>query len=333
MPALFPQFEAPTPLIGIARLAAEGSALAEGHEVEYITLENRSLLTRCRSPRMPFAWMINPYRGCEFACKYCYARYTHEFMELRDGMDFERKIYAKQHTGWLLRQELRQVRHGQEIAIGTATDPYQPAERRFGVTRAILEELARHQGLRLGLVTKSNLILRDLDLLQAISAHNRLSIHITITTLKRELARILEPRAPRPDLRLQAVEQLAQAGIEVGVNCAPVLPGITDAHADLENVVRAAGKAGATSVWASPLFLKPCAAQVFLPVVREKFPHLASFYEKRYSQRAFAPSAYERRITAMVKTYRKKYQIGERARRRTDISREGAAETQQMQLF
>src|SRR5262245_20380544 len=153
MPALFPQSEAPAPLVGIARLAAEGTALAEGHQVEYISLENRSVLTRCRSPRMPFAWMINPYRGCEFACKYCYARYTHEFMELRNGLDFERKIYAKQHTGWLLRQELRKVRPGQSIAIGTATDPYQPAERKFQVTRAILEEFARHEGLNLGLVT------------------------------------------------------------------------------------------------------------------------------------------------------------------------------------
>src|SRR5262249_57741154 len=111
---------------------------------------------------------------------------------------------------------------GQQIAIGTATDPYQPAERKFGVTRAILEELAEHHGLSLGLVTKSNLILRDLDLLQAISAQNRLSIHITITTLKTELARILEPRAPRPDLRLQTVEKLAQHAIHVGVNCAPI---------------------------------------------------------------------------------------------------------------
>src|ERR1700686_3076787 len=123
MPSLFPQSEPEAQLVGIARLAAHGEALSEGHHVEYRTLENRSLLTRCNSPRMPFAWQINPYRGCEFACKYCYARYTHEFMEMRDGLDFERKIYVKKHTAWLLRQELRQVRSGQSIAIGTATDP------------------------------------------------------------------------------------------------------------------------------------------------------------------------------------------------------------------
>src|SRR5215471_15514664 len=228
MPGLFPQLEPATPLVGIARLAAHGEAIAEGHQVEYLTIENRSLLTRCNSTRVPFEWMINPYRGCEFACKYCYARYTHEFMELRDGLDFERKIYVKQHAAWLLRQELRKVRAGESIAIGTATDPYQPAERKFAITRQILEEFARHAGFSLGLVTKSNLILRDLEVLKAVSEKNDLSIHITITTTQPELARALEPRAPRPDLRLRALKTMAQAGLRTGVNLAPVLPGIND---------------------------------------------------------------------------------------------------------
>src|SRR5262249_38363943 len=242
--SLFSQSISEAPLVGIAKLAAQGEALAEGHKVDYISLDNRSMLTRCHSPRMPFTWMINPYRGCEFACKYCYARYTHEFMELRDGLDFERKIYVKEHSAWLLRQELKQVRPGQSIAIGTATDPYQPAEKKFGVTRAIMEEFARHRGFSLGLVTKSDLIVRDLDLLQAIARHNRLSIHVTVTTTRTSLARILEPRAPRPDLRLKAVRRLVQAGIYTSINCAPVLPGITDSPADLEDLVSAAAAAG-----------------------------------------------------------------------------------------
>src|ERR1041385_3483921 len=191
MESLFPQSEVQAPLVGISKLAAQGEAISEGHKVEYISLENRSLLTRCDSPRMPFSWQINPYRGCEFACKYCYARYTHEFMEMRNGLDFERKIYVKKHSAWLLRQELKQVRAGQSIAIGTATDPYQPAERKFGVTRAIMEEFSRHQGLSLGMVTKSDLILRDLDLLREISRKNRLSIHITITTTRTDLAEMI----------------------------------------------------------------------------------------------------------------------------------------------
>src|SRR5205085_9287046 len=175
LPQLTPERPGPK-LIGIARLAADGESVRQGHEVEYFTLPVRSILNRCVSKReMPFTWTVNPYRGCEFACKYCYARYTHVFMEMRDGVDFELKIYVKQHAADLLRQELRRVKPGEEIAIGTATDPYQPAERRFEVTRIILEELARHQGLELGIITKSDMILRDLDLLGQIKGNNQLS--------------------------------------------------------------------------------------------------------------------------------------------------------------
>src|ERR1700758_2325466 len=117
MESLFPQSEPQSPLVGIARLAAQGEAISQGHKVVYLGLENRSMLTRCDSPRMPFSWQVNPYRGCEFACKYCYARYTHEFMEMRDGMDFERKIYVKQQVADRLRRDLRRVKRGEEIAI------------------------------------------------------------------------------------------------------------------------------------------------------------------------------------------------------------------------
>jgi DNA repair photolyase len=301
MPSLFPQSEPESQLVGIARLAAEGEALSQGHQVEYITLENRSLLTRCTSARVPFYWQINPYRGCEFACKYCYARYTHEYMELRDGLDFERKIYVKKHSAWLLRQELRQVRVGQSISIGSATDPYQPAERKFGITRAIMEEFARHEGLSVGLVTKSDLILRDLDLLCAISRKNRFSVHVTITTTDTNLARILEPRAPRPDLRFKAVEKLVAAGIHTSVNCAPVLPGITDSPQELAKVVRAAAAVKARSVAAIPLFLKPCSEKIFMPFLEENFSHLVAMYKKRYADGAFLPAEYTKRISALVK--------------------------------
>lgn len=312
MPTLFPQNEPESQLVGIARLASEGEALSQGHLVDYITLENRSLLTRCTSARMPFSWQINPYRGCEFACKYCYARYTHEFMEMRDSLDFERKIYVKKHSAWLLRQELKQVHTGQSIAIGTATDPYQPAERKFGITHAIMEEFARHAGLSIGLVTKSDLILRDLELLRAISRKNRLSVHVTITTTDANLARILEPRAPRPDLRFKAVEKLIAAGIQTSVNCAPVLPEITDSHKDLESVVRAAAAANARSVAAIPLFLKPCSAKVFIPFLEENFPHLVDLYKKRYADRAFLPVEYSKRISALVKRLCRQYGIAAR---------------------
>jgi DNA repair photolyase len=297
-------------LIGIARLASEGESLREGHNVEYLTLTAKSLLNRCVSRRaMPFTWTINPYRGCEFGCRYCYARYTHEFMEMRDGQDFEQKIYIKQHAAILLRHELHRVKRGEAVALGTATDPYQPAERRYEVTRGILEEFARHRGFDLGVVTKSNLIVRDLDLLREVGRANQLTIHITVTTLNTELARILEPRAPRPDLRLDAVRILSQAGLRVGLSCSPVVPGITDSPKDLEAVIKAAADAGADYVFANPLFLKPCSAAIFLPFLEQNFPHLVENYKQRYHDRAFLPPSYAKRVSELVKSLRVKYKM------------------------
>lgn len=299
-------------LVGIARLASHSESVRQGHEVEYFTLPARSLLNRCSSKRqMPFTWTVNPYRGCEFACKYCYARYTHEFMEIRDNIEFERRIYAKEHAADLLRQELRRVRPGEEIAIGTATDPYQPIEKKLEITRGILQEFSRHAGFDIGIVTKSAMIVRDIDLLKEISRQNRLSVNFTITTTNADLARILEPRAPRPDLRLEALHKLRQAGIRAGVICAPVLPGITDAPRQLEAVVKAAAEAKATYIYANPLFLKPCSASVFLPFLKEHFPKLVPEYEKRFKDRAFLPTAYRKRISELFASLRAKYRFNE----------------------
>jgi DNA repair photolyase len=321
-------------LVGIARLAAHGESVRQGHEVEYFTLPVRSLLNRCTGVRMPFTWTINPYRGCEFACKYCYARYTHEFMEMRDGVDFEQKIYIKQHAANLLRQELRKVKPGEEIAIGTATDPYQPAEKRFEITRTILEELSRHSGLELGIVTKSNMVQRDTDLLKAIAENNQLFVNITITTLNVDLARILEPRAPRPDLRLEAMQKLNEAGVNAGVICAPVMPGITDSPKDLEALVRAVAKAGGKYIFANPLFLKPCSSAVFLPFLDQEFPKLAAAYRERYRDRAFLPKSYGQRISQLMARLREKYGIRnsyERYSRKSHPAMQ--ASTKQLSLF
>lgn len=296
-------------LVGIARLAAHGESVRQGHEVEYFTLPVKSMLNRCTGRRMPFTWTINPYRGCEFACKYCYARYTHEFMEMRDGIEFEQKIYAKQHAADLLRQELRKVKPGEDIALGTATDPYQPIEKKLEITRTILEEIARHSGLEVGIVTKSAMLARDIDVLREIGEHNRISVSFTVTTVDTELARILEPRAPRPDLRLECLRKLREAGIRAGVICAPVLPRITDAPKQLEAVVRAAAAAKASHIYANPLFLKPCSAAVFLPFLKEHFPQLAPEYEKRFKDKAFLPSAYRKRISGLFGKLRAKYGI------------------------
>src|SRR4051794_19262267 len=286
-------------LVGIARLAAHGESVRQGHDVEYFTLPVRSLLNRCSGSRMPFTWTINPYRGCEFACKYCYARYTHEFMEMRDGIEFEQKIYAKQHAADLLRQELRKVKPGEDIALGTATDPYQPIEKKLEITRALLQEIARHSGLEVGIVTKSAMVARDIDVLREVGERNRISVSFTVTTVDAELARMLEPRAPRPDLRLECLRKLRDAGIRAGVICAPVLPGITDAPKQLEAVVKAAAEAKATHIYANPLFLKPCSAAVFLPFLKEHFPELVPEYDKRFKDKAFLPAAYRKRISEL----------------------------------
>jgi DNA repair photolyase len=331
-------FPAPTKpgLVGIARVAAEGESIREGHNVEYFTLPSRSLLNRCVSNRnLPFTWTINPYRGCEFGCRYCYARYTHEFMEMRDGMEFEQKIYVKQQAAALLRRDLRRVKSGESIALGTATDAYQPAERRYEVTRGILEEFARHRGFELGIVTKSNLIVRDLTLLREVAQNNSLSVHVTVTTLDTDLARILEPRAPRPDLRIDAVRQLSQAGIDVGVSCSPVLPDITDSPANLEAVVRAAAEAGSRHIFAGPLFLKPCSAAVFLPFIEQQFPQLVENYRQRYRGRSFLPASYGKGISDLIVRFREKYGIKRadpRRERFTDKWRATVSE-EQLPLF
>jgi DNA repair photolyase len=301
-------------LVGIAKLAAEGDHIRDGHNIEYLTINTRSILNRCNVPRMPFSWTINPYRGCEFACKYCYARYTHEFMELRDPLAFEQKIYVKQNVAGQLRRDLKKVKRGEMIAIGTATDPYQPAEKRYEITRSVLEEFAQHEGFDIGIVTKSNLVVRDADLLRKIAERNSLYVNLTVTTLDVRLARILEPRAPRPDLRLAAVTELNEAGVPAGVICAPVLPGITDGVRDLDALVKATADAGGKYIYANPLFLKPCSASVFLPFLEKEFPHLVTKYRERYGEKAFVSAAYSKRLSELMKKLRRKHGLGQRPR-------------------
>src|SRR5580700_3234853 len=206
---LFPILNTDQHRLGPLARAADSAPLdSTGCLTEYRPLPTRSILNKTVSRRgLPFTHAINPYRGCEFACRYCYARYTHEFLEMAPE-EFEQKIYFKENAAWLLEQELRRLKPGAEIAIGTATDPYQPLERKLKITRSLLEVFARHSGLRLGIVTKSTLVTRDVDLLQEIAKHNTLTVHLTITTMNAKLARVLEPRAPRPDLRIRTVRQL-----------------------------------------------------------------------------------------------------------------------------
>lgn len=323
---LFPILQ---PQAGMVRMAAEADPLDDGHLVEFAGMKVSGVLNRSVSKRMGWmAWSINPYRGCEFGCRYCYARYTHEFLAPKDGPAegqpdfhdpdvFERKIFVKQNAAWLLEQELRVLeKKGQlheEIALGTATDPWQPIERKLKVTRSLLEVLARRSGLRIGVVTKSTMIVRDIDLLREIASKSYLVVHITVTTPDVELARKLEPRAPRPDLRLQAVQTLRKAGITTGVLNCPLLPGITDNLTQIDRMAQLSAEHGASFFAANPLFLKPCSRPTYMSFVREHFPDLEPEYARRFQDRDFAEPAYAARISAMVSALCRKYGLNKRA--------------------
>ncbi len=276
--------------------------------VEFIEMPVHRILNRCDSPRMPFRWTINPYRGCEFGCVYCYARYTHEFLELRDPMDFERRIFVKRMAAEVLARTLSRTPIGtDQIAIGTATDPYQPAERKFKLTRSMLEVFARLSGLNLSITTKSALIARDLDLILAINRRSKIQVNFSLITLNRRLQRILEPRAPRPGLRLRALNLLARAGIKCNVLMMPMIPGLTDAPAAIEGIIRMARKAGADGVWWRTMFLRSAAAKRFIPFVRENFPDLADGIDALYSNSGYAPAAYDDRMRGLFDRLRRRY--------------------------
>ena len=308
-------------------MAEEASPAGVGHEIEFKALKTSSLLNRSISKRqLSLAYSINPYRGCEFACRYCYARYTHEF--LRSGglgkaditgevqewaTAFEREIYVKQGAAWLLEQELKKIDPAEEIAIGTATDPYQPIERKERVTRSVLEVFARKRGYRLGIITKSRLIERDIDLLREIGRHNTLVVHVTVTTPDADLARLLEPRAPRPDLRLRAVSRLRAAGITTGILCSPLLPGITDTAEAIDRMAACAREAEASFFAAQPLFLKSCSRPTYLSFVREHFPALVPLYQERFAKADFADGPYQSRLARMVREACRRHGLKERS--------------------
>jgi len=237
-----------------------------------------------------------------------------------DGGEFERKIFVKKDASVLLASDISRkysyeskssgYTRAEHIAIGTATDPYQPAELEYKVTRACLEELAKREGLSVSIITKSNQIVRDIDLLRVIAERSALTVNITVTTLRSRLARALEPRAPRPDLRLAAVKQLREAGLEVGVSASPLLPGINDG--ELEAVAEAAKDAGAQWFYSGVLFLMPASGRQFLPFVQKRFPKLAKQYEQWYAKDGYAPEEYRKKISERVRKIREKFGFASR---------------------
>ncbi len=292
------------PLVGIASLAASAPLLASKRAVTYQHLPTRRLINKCTSARMPFDWTINPYRGCEFGCKYCYARYTHEFMELRDPESFETHIFAKQFQPASIRSELASIPASDHIAIGTATDPFQPAERRFRLTRTVLEVLAQGHGRKFSITTKSDLIAEDAGLLAALAQRNIVHVNFTVTTMDAALARLIEPRAPRPDLRIHALAALARQGISTGVFSSPILPCINDSPSNLMAVAVAARQAGAQYFGGGVVFLQPSASKVFLPFIEERFPALSQRYRQSFAQSAYLRGPYVELIRGRIRAIR-----------------------------
>jgi len=297
---------------GIARLAEAAPEIDLRNEVEYRDLPCRSVITPCDSRRVPFDYTINPYRGCEFGCAYCYARYTHEFMDLQTVRDFERKIFVKGGLREALVQDLRRRDYrGAWLALGTATDPYQPAERRYRLTEGVLQVFAERRGFRLSITTKSDLVTRDLALLQRIAERNEVHVNVTITTPHYALSRRTEPRAPRPDRRLAAIRMLREGGITAGVFLMPLLPRINDAPEDLDLLVRLTAEAGASYLAASVLFLRDCSRPTFFAFLRAEFPNLADYYRRLYSaDRSESLAAYTREKLAEVTALKRRHGVG-----------------------
>ena len=280
--------------------------------VEYRELKARSLLNCCDAPRMPFTWTVNPYRGCAMGCRYCYAAYTHEFMGL-EGADFHSLIYVK--TGGAEETERRlaaAVRAGETIALGTATDPYQPAEAEARVTRRFLEMVARHRNVRLGIVTKGALILRDLELLEKIHRRSRLGVHVSLVSPHPELIRKLDPWAPPPAVRIEVMRRLVEAGVETSLGLAPVLPGLTDDEASLDVLLERVAAAGVRRLFANVLFLRSPTREKFLKWLGAEFPRYLAAYERAYARRVYLEGPYRQALDATIRRLKHKHGFGDR---------------------
>ncbi|MBO6703593.1 MAG: PA0069 family radical SAM protein [Pseudomonadales bacterium] len=234
----------------------------------------KSIISTNRSPDIPFHYSINPYRGCEHGCTYCYARPTHAYWDLSPGLDFETNIISKPNAAALLRKKLENPRYKPSpISIGANTDPYQPVEAQLGITRSIIEVLHEFQH-PFSIITKSNLILRDLDLLMPMAEKNLFSVAVSVTTLDDRLKRILEPRTPRGRVRVDAIRQLSESGINVTLLAAPMIPCINDA--ELETILEQGKKAGATAARYILLRLPLEISDLFQEWLHEHFPARAN---------------------------------------------------------
>ena len=308
----------------------------------FLSIGARSVLNSPASTGMGF-WSINPYVGCEFGCTYCYARDTHRYAveraEQRHGepleqealppwLAFEKRILVKTDVADRLARTLDPSRLGSDsLVIGTATDPYQPAERIYRLTRRILEVLAGYRGLRIGIISKSPLVTRDIDVLQRLSARNEVTVNVSIATLDRRLARRLELRSPVPAARIRGMARLSAAGIHAGLLLAPIVPGVTDDREGLSALMKAAREAGARYVIGSALRLGPAARHRFLPHLEREFPDLAERYRAHYGDREGVSREYQEALTRRLDRLQEElgFPVDEERHRRAQLEGRRAA--------
>ena len=271
--------------------------------LEFLHVNARTVINRVPpASKVPFRFTINAYRGCSHACTYCFARPTHAYLGLGIGEDFERRIVVKVNAVERVRAELRSPRwRGDRIAMGTNTDPYQKAEGRYHLTRGIVQALGE-AGNPFSILTKSTLVLRDLDLLTAAASKAEVRLSFSIGTLDRDVWRLTEPGTPPPDKRVEAVRRVAAAGISCSVLVAPILPGLSDAPEQIEEVVEACTAAGAVSVSPIVLHLRPGVRQHYLGWLSSARPDLAGLYAERFRRGSYQPDAEHERTTAIVRT-------------------------------
>jgi DNA repair photolyase len=308
------------------RWEAEIGSAPEALDTRFHEVQAKSALNKL-SGRMPWGWTINPYRGCTHACAYCFARPTHEFLGFDAGTDFEREIVVKVNVAEVLRAELaRPSWKGEHVALGTNTDPYQWVEGRYALMRGIWAAL-RDAANPCSVLTKSPLLTRDIDLMLQIDERTHFTAYLSVPTIDERAWRETEPRTPSPRARLAALERLADAGLDVGVVIAPLLPGINDNAEQIEAIVRAAEDAGAESIDALPLHLRGATKRVFLDWLGATRPELLPRYEALYGDGSEMRRDEHQRLTQLVTPRGRTWE--ERIRERFDAP----AQPSQLPLF
>lgn len=278
--------------------------------ITFEEVECKTIINRTVAPGMMFSYSINPYRGCQHACIYCFARGTHEYLGYDSGRDFESRIVVKTNAHVVLREQLRRPSWNRElIVLGTACDPYQQAELKYGITRKLLEVMTEF-AQPVHALTKSPAAVRDLDVWQRLSEVTDAEIAFSIPTLDDAIWKKMEPGTARPLKRFEALKTMADGGVRCGVMLAPVIPGLTDDERHIEQIVIAAKEHGASFVSPNVLFLKPGTKEWFMPALRSAYPHLAGKYE-RYYRGPYAPKDYTREVIALVNRIKERHGFGE----------------------